>query len=67
MGKTPSFEAYYGKNDLGLKVKLGISFGNQKYPGINHPSEVAVKTKQVIKQSTKATVKKFSFDKKKRN
>ncbi len=62
MSKTPSFEAYYGKNDKGIKVKLGIGFGNKKYPGINHPSEV----KQTIKVSNKPTPKKFTQKKKSR-
>ena len=65
MGKTPSFNGYYGFNDLGQKVKLGISFDGKKYPGIQHPSEVAAK-KQTIKQtikSTKSTVKKFTTKK----
>ena len=68
MGKTPSFNGYYGFNDLGQKVKLGISFDGKKYPGIQHPSEVAAK-KQTIKQiikSTKSTVKKFTTKKKSR-
>jgi len=65
MGKTPSFNGYYGFNDLGQKVKLGISFDGKKYPGIQHPSEVKQTIKQTIK-STKSTVKKFTTKKKSR-
>jgi tRNA U38,U39,U40 pseudouridine synthase TruA len=68
MGKTPSFNGYYGFNDLGQKVKLGISFDGKKYPGIQHPSEVAAK-KQTIKQtiqSIKPKAKKQTTKKKSR-
>jgi len=66
MGNTPSFEAYYGKNEKDQKVKLGISFNNKKYPGINHPSEIKVKVKPTI-ESKKPTTKKFVSKKSTRN
>jgi hypothetical protein len=62
MGKTPSFNPYYGKNAKDEKIKLGISFGGKHYPGISHPSEAKAKVKATI-QSTKPTTKKFSFKK----
>ncbi len=60
MGKTPSFNAYYGKNDKGQKVKLGISFEGKKYPGINHPSE-AKKSAPKVSTNTSTKTKKKGF------
>ena len=61
MGKTPSFTPVYRKNDKDEKIKVGISFGGVVHLGINHPSEVKVKAKPVIKESTKSTPKKQGF------